>query len=223
MARAVGKSLAHALSRGAISYWQGGTFRSGFASSFFNPGTQLGGDGAGGFTLRTTIAGVVGGTASEIGGGKFSNGAVSGAFVHMFNAEGVLKKLTFAKAREHYIENTGKQLSVLASSVDLSKVKISDFKYIGHEIGVQLFFHGDEYSSFNDALVYGTIKVVYAGGNQVGIMPDYYDFDIQDWSLLTVIRNLGTIGGRILNMDPLGMGQGYPIYFEGTATIGGNE
>ena len=47
----------------------------------------MGGDGAGGFTLRTTIAGVVGGTASEIGGGKFSNGAVSGAFVHMFNAE----------------------------------------------------------------------------------------------------------------------------------------
>jgi len=30
---------------------------------------------------------VVGGTASKLGGGKFSNGAVSGAFVHMFNAE----------------------------------------------------------------------------------------------------------------------------------------
>ena len=30
---------------------------------------------------------VVGGTASALGGGKFSNGAVSGAFVHMFNHE----------------------------------------------------------------------------------------------------------------------------------------
>ncbi len=30
---------------------------------------------------------IVGGTASKLGGGKFSNGAVSGAFVHMFNAE----------------------------------------------------------------------------------------------------------------------------------------
>ena len=90
-ARAVGKSLAHALSRGAIAHWQGGTFRSGFASgfaaSFFSPGTTMGGDGAGGFTLRTTIAGITGGTASEIGGGKFSNGAVTGAFVHMFNDE----------------------------------------------------------------------------------------------------------------------------------------
>jgi len=30
----------------------------------------------------------VGGTVSEATGGKFANGAVSGAFVHMFNAEG---------------------------------------------------------------------------------------------------------------------------------------
>jgi hypothetical protein len=47
----------------------------------------LGGDNPGGFTVRTAIASIVGGTASKIGGGKFSNGAVSGAFVHMFNAE----------------------------------------------------------------------------------------------------------------------------------------
>ena len=36
---------------------------------------------------RTVIMGVVGGTASALGGGKFANGAVSGAFVHMFNGE----------------------------------------------------------------------------------------------------------------------------------------
>ncbi|UFH58579.1 hypothetical protein [Sulfurovum mangrovi] len=71
---------------------QGGTFKSGFASgfsaSFFSPGTTMGGDGAGGFGLRTSIAAIVGGTASALGGGKFANGAISGAFVHMFNSEG---------------------------------------------------------------------------------------------------------------------------------------
>jgi len=36
---------------------------------------------------------VVGGTASKLGGGKFSNGAVSGAFVHMFNAEGMARSM----------------------------------------------------------------------------------------------------------------------------------
>ena len=30
---------------------------------------------------------IVGGTAAALGGGKFANGAVSGAFVHMFNGE----------------------------------------------------------------------------------------------------------------------------------------
>ena len=37
---------------------------------------------------------VGGGTASKLGGGKFSNGAVSGAFVHMFNAEGLISKFS---------------------------------------------------------------------------------------------------------------------------------
>jgi len=32
-----------------------------------------------------TLAAIVGGTASKLGGGKFANGAVSGAFVHMYN------------------------------------------------------------------------------------------------------------------------------------------
>ena len=165
---------------------------------------------------------MVGGTAAEIGGGKFSNGAMSGAFVHMFNAEGVLKKLTFAQAREHYIENSGKQISVLASSVDLSKVNPNIFSGIGDTQLVQLFFHGEAYSSFNDALTYGGITLVYVGGNQVGIKPDYYNFEMKDWSTST-IRNLGTIGGRILNMDPLGTASGYTINFVGTATIGGNQ
>jgi len=83
------KAAAHGLSRGIISVAQGGTFKSGFASgfasSFFSPGTT----GKGGFLGRTSISAIVGGTASKIGGGKFSNGAVSGAFVHMFNAEGL--------------------------------------------------------------------------------------------------------------------------------------
>jgi len=88
---------AHGLSRGIISVARGGTFKSGFASgftsSFLSPGNTLGGNNGGGFTLRTSIASIVGGTASKLGGGKFSNGAVSGAFVHMFNAEGLATRL----------------------------------------------------------------------------------------------------------------------------------
>lgn len=37
---------------------------------------------------RTAIASTAGGTASALGGGKFANGAVTGAFHHLLNAEG---------------------------------------------------------------------------------------------------------------------------------------
>ena len=36
---------------------------------------------------------VVGGTASVLGGGKFANGAMSGAFVHLYNAERFMMKV----------------------------------------------------------------------------------------------------------------------------------
>ena len=84
------KTMLHGLSRGIISRIQGGSFKAGFMSglsSAFDIGTKAFGSGAGGFTMRTTVMAIVGGTASALGGGKFSNGAVSGAFVHMFNAE----------------------------------------------------------------------------------------------------------------------------------------
>jgi len=37
--------------------------------------------------LRTVVAGAIGGTASEVTGGSFVNGAVSAAFSHLFNDE----------------------------------------------------------------------------------------------------------------------------------------
>jgi len=37
---------------------------------------------------------IVGATTARLGGGKFANGAVSGAFVHMFNAEGLISKFS---------------------------------------------------------------------------------------------------------------------------------
>ena len=118
MARAV----AHGISRGAIAKARGQTFRSGFwsgfASSAFSPGSSMGGDKTAGFTLRTSIASVVGGTASKLGGGKFANGAVSGAFVHMFNTEAqstmtnVFKKFNGTCTNNGYfLDKTGVEIS----------------------------------------------------------------------------------------------------------------
>jgi hypothetical protein len=82
------KAVAHGISRAIITKAQGGRWSSGFWSGFASSAFSVGTKGYGGITGRTMIMAVVGGTVSELTGGKFANGAVSGAFVHLFNAEG---------------------------------------------------------------------------------------------------------------------------------------
>jgi len=76
------KAVSHGLSRTAISKLRynttKGAFFSGFASSGFSVG---GGQGIGG-AIKMAI---VGGTISEIGGGKFANGAMGSAFQYLYN------------------------------------------------------------------------------------------------------------------------------------------
>jgi len=72
----------------------------------------VGDKGYGGIIPRTLIASAVGGTSSLVAGGKFANGAVTGAFVHLFNTEaGKVKKwvytvktgvLTSPEGKEYY-------------------------------------------------------------------------------------------------------------------------
>ncbi|WP_144061170.1 hypothetical protein [Hyphomicrobium denitrificans] len=46
-----------------------------------------------GFYVRTAFAATAGGLASEITGGKFSNGAITASFAHLFNDENLSAKL----------------------------------------------------------------------------------------------------------------------------------
>ena len=186
--KALIKASAHGLSRAIISMAQGGTFKSGFASgfsaSFFSPGTTMGGDGAGGFTLRTTISGIVGGTASEIGGGKFSNGAVSGAFVHMFNAEMGGKNATGKliksmprmnsdfeyKMFDRYWNAEGDyMLSESEFSDILSRALATDVNE--NSISVSLYYD----SKYDFAI--GVATLYYSSNNDTLNFYDVYDFD----------------------------------------------
>jgi RHS repeat-associated protein len=78
--------LAHGLAQGGITEAMGGEFRHGFYAGF---ASSAGGNWiqnhVSGTELGTIAAAVVGGTASAVGGGKFANGAVSGAFTYIFN------------------------------------------------------------------------------------------------------------------------------------------
>ena len=81
----------HGLSQGGLHDVAGGSFGDGFLGGFFGSvGSSLMSSPGFGNTFDTRssrlfAAVVIGGTASELGGGKFGNGALSAAFVAMFN------------------------------------------------------------------------------------------------------------------------------------------
>jgi len=85
----------HGVVGGALEVAQGGEFHTGFvtgaigkASSLATESTELGSiPGGEGKFIRTAIAATAGGTASELTGGKFANGAITAAFAHLYNQE----------------------------------------------------------------------------------------------------------------------------------------
>jgi hypothetical protein len=93
------KAAAHGISRAIMAKAQGGRWSSGFWSGFAGSVLSVGTKGYGGIEGRTMIMAVVGGTVSELTGGKFANSAITGAFVHLFNAEG------YTKVGKYFVKN----------------------------------------------------------------------------------------------------------------------
>ena len=96
---------------GALSAAGGGKFQEGFLGAFAGGylgdklGTYGGATGTGGASdliKRAIRDAVIGGTASQLGGGKFKNGAVTAAFARLFNDE-------VHKERNH--DQRGRQLT----------------------------------------------------------------------------------------------------------------
>ncbi|MGB0185152.1 MAG: glycoside hydrolase family protein, partial [Opitutales bacterium] len=95
------RAVTHGIVQGGFAELQGGDFGSSFLSGFTGSiaGSMInaksgdksffGAKNEGGKYLvrRTVAAAVVGGTTSEIAGGKFANGAMSAAMVHLLNHE----------------------------------------------------------------------------------------------------------------------------------------
>jgi len=80
----------HGITRAAISIAQGGKWSAGFWSGFASSALASLASSASTFEGKVAMNAIVGGTASELGGGKFANGAVTGAFVMMYNEMGHL-------------------------------------------------------------------------------------------------------------------------------------
>src|SRR5690606_30983518 len=89
---------AHGAAGGGMSAAMGGSFKDGFMGGLIGAGVSgVSGalplrkalQGQGGLKIigRTAVAGLSGGVASVLAGGKFTDGAFSAAFFHLFNNE----------------------------------------------------------------------------------------------------------------------------------------
>ena len=78
------RASAHGINNGVSRMISGGKFQHGFLSGFVS---SLGGSYSPNINgiVNTAMAAALGGTVETIGGGKFSNGAVTGAFVYLLN------------------------------------------------------------------------------------------------------------------------------------------
>jgi len=94
------KALAHGTSRALIAKAQGQNesagFWSGFSSSGFAATEEMGA------IKGTMVTATVSGTVSEMTGGKFANGAMTGAFIHLFNdyADSYASKIAFGNRKD---------------------------------------------------------------------------------------------------------------------------
>ncbi|MFA5621070.1 MAG: hypothetical protein WDA08_12270, partial [Weeksellaceae bacterium] len=129
--------------------------------------------------------------------------------------------LTFEEAFYNWRFGKGQPANVRLSNLDLSKVRVRDFKksnntYQNNPIMV-VNFYTTHYTNLEQARVYGKILLVYIGDNTVMALPDTYDFN-PEYNFSTpdaVLREVGTITGHLFN----GMGTPFGIQFLGTAKI----
>ncbi len=131
-AAAITKAIMHGVVRGAMSLVQGGkflaNFASGFVSSAFSIGRKTFGEGA--VAARTAVMALVGGVTSSLTGGKFLNGAVSAAFVHLFNTESG-KSLTerYNALRERVFASALKNKKAILALSKADLIIIAQYKY----------------------------------------------------------------------------------------------
>ena len=86
---------------------------------------------------RTSIMAIIGGTFAKLGGGKFANGALSGAFTHLFNAEAKEASIDEAFEKLDKAHKFYEGLSSLGDNVEASKALYQLQQALSTGIGVR--------------------------------------------------------------------------------------
>ena len=152
----------HAVVGGAVNEAMGGKFQDGFLSAAAGAASQLIPFGNGNGVAGTIKAGAVGGTASTLGGEKFSNGAYTAAFQYLVtvglssmgnnsqpnNLKGS-DKIAYVCANSSYYDDSGGILSQYYAGYS-GKGGFAAALYGSKETGYWLAFRGTEFTSIRD-------------------------------------------------------------------------
>ena len=199
------KSSTHGLSQGLISKAQGGAFSSGFWSGFIGSETSVGSGGPASLG-EMIVAGTVGGTVSDLTGGDFANGAVSGAFIYLFNEHGAghNKDKDYCESLSSEIFRASKDYcSNIFDKIPFTDIKTKFACYV-HD-GDKLGYSKLSYNSKDNIFKNLTVNFF---GNKLKA----------DWALGTNIYKYNYISGHTIHN--LGSAITGSIYFIGVTTMG---
>ncbi|HEY0953926.1 MAG TPA: RHS repeat-associated core domain-containing protein [Roseateles sp.] len=164
-------------------------------------------------------ASVVGGTVSAIGGGKFANGAITGAFGYLFNACGNKKCFEFGAkyVEQYYRDGSGDELVVQMSEIEdlLQDPGVTWAPTKNPNRFVLSTFGRDGVGELSRGRVLGDITVERVSDGSFRVLRDYYNFEQHDNpnnNLRTGVRNAITASAG----ERVGPGTSFFIRFEGT-------
>ena len=195
-ANLAGKALSHAAFQGAMNEAQGGSFKDGAIAAFASAASshyigQIQGNDVSSGLQRTAIAATVGGTTSAIGGGKFANGAMTAAIVHMYNFEATKAWAYYRSERGGIYNLTEEEFNSLKNDPNINRGNIREGNGIINE-SVSFYNLG----SINNWLSAGSATFCLDNnGNRIGYFDDY-NFDKKDWGVRPISGEIMTrIGG----------------------------
>jgi hypothetical protein len=212
------KASLHGVVSGLLSPARGGNFKSGYMSAFFSK--LAGGIKVGEDWVQGAFQTLVGGTASEIGGGKFANGAVSAAVVYLFNdSAGTYPSEDEMIDVPDYISRNREVLLVNAQDGYLTLDEVTAwYRYAN---GAPLEVNGDDLWVLQ-VNIGGKRDIIFGGdyfihgqvwiGNDGKINSQKYHFNMHNGnSIITKLRNWAT---RIGKMTVAGEGTAFLIKYK---------
>ncbi|TBA07730.1 lipid II-degrading bacteriocin [Rhizobium ruizarguesonis] len=142
---------AHGVVGGARSSAEGGDFWKGFVATAATKASSLYGPRFETYSANIARAAGVGGTVSAISGGKFYNGAITGAFSFAFN-DALHSRYTTWQGFRHYLFGDGSEVEISAKQIEnISSGDLTKSRQISLSIAM-----GDGEYSIDDKFYYGT-------------------------------------------------------------------